>query len=114
MQKRGTMLKSIQNMETEGKNERSFTIINNASVDYLENVTSSCGINLGSHLQNPKDIITAMQAQEVANAAKPKQNLTSQKVHNRMGKKRYKGTSEMLMRTLILLIMKLGVLQFSN
>lgn len=54
MQKKTTMLKYIHNLETQGKNENPFTILNNTSVDYLERVAYFSGIGLGSQLQSPK------------------------------------------------------------
>lgn len=65
MEKKALMLKSIQNLETQSTTENSFNVFNNASSDYLEKVTTSCGIILGSQSQSASEIISAMQAQEL-------------------------------------------------
>lgn len=69
MEQKASKLKSIQNLETQGKFENPFNVLNNASVDYLEQVAISCGISLGSQSQNAKEIISAMQAQELVRVA---------------------------------------------
>ena len=46
-----------------------FTILNDTPVHYLEKVASSCDIALGSQSESVKEVILAMQAQELVRAA---------------------------------------------
>lgn len=76
MQEKEAMLKSIQNLESQGNTDHnSFNILSNASFSYLENMAVSCGISLGSHTESPQEVISAMQAQELARAALAKAKL---------------------------------------
>ena len=62
MEKKAANLKSIQNLDSQGNTKNPFNVLNNASINHLEFVASSCGITLGNHCSKSRDIITAMQA----------------------------------------------------
>lgn len=70
MQEKASLLKSIHNLDNKGKiANNSFIILNDTPVHYLEEVASVCGIVLGAQNVGAKDVISAMQAQELARAA---------------------------------------------
>lgn len=86
MQEKAAMLKSIQNLESQGTTASNpFNILNNASVKYLEFVASSCGIALGSTVESPHEVISAMQAQEVARCAIAQAELVSNTIQQKKG-----------------------------
>ena len=80
IQEKASLLKPIHNLDNQGTiSNNSFTILNDSSIPYLEEVASVCGISLGGQEKDASIVITAMQAQEKARVAITMDELVSQR-----------------------------------